>query len=138
MKKNKTKPGKAFLPFILTVIGTQDNVAADLAIDTANATIAANAATASGDTGKITTGALTTAADTWEAAATITNTKVVATSRIYLTVTAMTGTIGTNGVPHAVVSAIGTGSFTLRYGNIGTAALTGAFVISYRVVNTVA
>ena len=133
-RSKKVKQG----PVILTVIGTMDNVGADLVTGNANGTIAANAVTTNGDAGIITTGALSTAADTWEAAVTVTNSKVVAGSTILLTVNTMTGTIGTNGVPAAVVTAKATGSYTLRIGNIGTAALSGAFTIGYRVINTVA
>lgn len=136
--RKATKQG----PFIMTVIGTMDNVAIDgittNAAAVANATIAANAVTTQGDSGIITTGALTTAADTWEAAVTWTSAKIAASSVILLTVNTMTGTIGTNGVAHAVVTAKTAGSCTLRIGNIGANALSGAFTIGYRIINLVA
>lgn len=137
-RKSANKQG----PIIMTVVGTMDNLGADLvttnAAAVANATIAANAVTTQGDSGIITTGALTTAADTWEAAITWTSAKIAATSVILLTVNTMTGTIGTNGVAHAVVTAKTAGSCTLRIGNIGANALSGAFTIGYRIINLVA
>ena len=116
----------------ITVAG---NTKADVAAQSADSTISANAVTANGDFGIITTGAVTTAADTWEAAVTFTNSRIAAGSTILLTVNTMTGTIGTNGVPHAVVVAKTAGSCTLRIGNIGANALTGAFTIAYLVIN---
>jgi len=111
------------------------NLGADVASVGANGTISANAVTANGDFGIITTGALTTAADTWEAAVTFTNDRIAAGSAIELTVNAMTGTVGTNGVPAAIVTARTAGSATVRIGNIGANALSGAFSFSYRVYN---
>lgn len=111
------------------------NLGADVASVGANGTISANAVTVDGDFGIITTGALTTAADVWATPATVTNANVKTTSVILLSVNSMTGTAGTNGAPVAIVSAKGTGSFTLSYGNVGTNALSGAFTISYRILN---
>jgi hypothetical protein len=111
------------------------NLGADVASVGANGTIAANAVTVQGDFGIITTGALTTAADVWVTPATVTNAAVKSTSTIVLSINSMTGTAGTNGAPVAVVSAKVDGSFTLSYGNVGTNALSGAFSISYRVLN---
>jgi len=111
------------------------NLGADVASVGANGTISANAVTTEGDFGIITTGALTTAADTWATAATVTNGRVKSTSTIVLSINSMTGTVGTNGVPAVLVSAKTDGSFTLQYGNVGTNALSGAFSISYRILN---
>lgn len=111
------------------------NLGADVASVGANGTISANAVTTEGDFGIITTGALTTAADTWATAATVTNARVKSTSTIVLSINSMTGTVGTNGVPAVLVSAKTDGSFTLQYGNVGTNALSGAFSISYRILN---
>jgi len=138
--KSKIKKAKDKLtaPFILTLLSTT-NAGFDGVNVTANGTIAANAVTANGDSGILTTPSLTTAADTWEAAITWTNSKIVATSIIVLTVNGVQGTIGTNGCPHAVITAKGTGSCTLRVGNIGANALSaGAVTIAYLVINTVA
>lgn len=138
--KSKTKKAKATLsaPFILTLLSTS-NAGFDGVNVTANGTIAANAVTANGDAGILTTPSLTTAADTWEAAITFTNSKIAATSDILLTINSMQGTIGTNGCPHAIITAKGAGSCTLRVGNIGANALSaGAVTIGYRVITPVA
>lgn len=116
----------------LTVAG---NTKADVAVTGANGTIAANAVTANGDFGRLTTPALSTAADAWEAAITFTNSNIKATSSIFLTVNTVGGAVGTNGVPHAIIDGQTDGSCTLYVGNIGTAALSGAAVISYLVIN---
>lgn len=96
----------------------------------ANGTEAANAVTASGNAGFITTSALTTAAGatysiTW------TNTKITATSVIGLTIQG-----GTNTVFSVQFSCVaGAGSATLVIRNIGpTDALNGTIVIGYSVL----
>ena len=116
----------------ITVAG---NTKADVAAQGANGNISANAVTANGDFGRLTTPALTTAADAWEAAITFTNSRITSTSTILLTVVSAGGTVGTNGVPHAIIDGQTDGSCTLYVGNIGTNALNGAAVISYLVIN---
>jgi malic enzyme len=114
------------------------NLLADVAVAgaTPTGTIDTNAVTINSDYGVITTGALTTAADTWEAAVTFTNSRIKTTSAVLLTINNVTGAVGTNGVPHAVIDVVSDGSAVLRIGNIGTNALTGAFTIAFRVYNT--
>lgn len=133
MKKNSKKIA---YPVILTLMATSVD-AFDGIRATANGTVSANAVTVNGDGGIITSPALTTAADTWEAAVTVTNSKVTTSSAVIVSITTQAGTIGTNGVAAAVVTAVGSGSFTLRYGNIGTNALAGAIKVAYHVINPV-
>jgi len=133
MKKNfKKGAGPVILTLMATSVDAFDGIRA-----TANGTVSANAVTVNGDAGIITSPALTTAADAWEAAVTVTNSKVTTSSAVIVSITTQAGTIVTNGVAAAVVTAVGSGSFTLRYGNIGTNALAGAIKVAYHVINPV-
>lgn len=131
--KRKTKQAV----IILTVLNPSTNVGADVVVTTANGTIATSAVTANGDAGIITTAALTTAALTWEAVITFTNSRITSSSIILFSIDEMAGVPGTNGVPTVIVDTRTTGACTLYVGNTHpTAALSGAFKFSYLVINT--
>ena len=113
------------------------NLGADVASVGANgATIAANAVTANGDFGVLTTPALTTAASTFEAAVTVTNDRAKTTRAIDVWVQEYSGTPITNGVPDVYVVSRADGSFVIRYGNTNaTNALNAGIKVGYRIWN---
>lgn len=99
-------------------------------------TEAANAVTANGVSGAITTSTLTNAAlatytITW------TNNKIVAGSRIFMQIASYAGTYATNGIPYiAVARATGANTATIVIGNVHAVnALNGACVLSFLVLN---
>jgi len=96
----------------------------------ANGTEAANAVTASGKAGVITTSALTTAAG-GSYAITWTNTQIAAASAIQLTLMGGTNTI--KNITLQATAGVGTSTLTI-YNNDGVAALDGTLFIAYQVV----
>jgi hypothetical protein len=102
---------------------------------TTQATSNTTAVTLNGNCGKIAMfGNLTTAADAISAAFAVTNSFVGTASTVIAQVVAYTGTIVTNGVPVAVVSGIGSGTFNVQILNVGTAALAGTVTINFIVM----
>jgi len=122
-------PGVGAANYLLTG-GTQQMLAnSQLNFAKVNGTEAANAVTASGQSGVITTSALTTAgaasyAITW------TNTHITATSTILLTISGGTNT--TENVTLKVTPGAGTATLTI-YNNTAATALNGTLLISYLV-----
>lgn len=79
---------------------------------------------------------LTTAADAASASIVVNTTAVTASSRIYWSIISYAGTYATNGVPFVALGAIvAATSFAFQIINIGTAALSGAIGIAFKIEN---
>ena len=88
--------------------------------------------TSNGAAGQITTVSFTTAT-TATSTFTVTNSSVLATSYVTVAMVSYGGTILTNGIPIITVSSVSAGSFNISVLNAGANALSGVFVLQYKV-----
>jgi hypothetical protein len=81
--------------------------------------------------GRITTVALTTAANTVEAPFTVTNSYVAADSVVIATISGYSGSTITNDLPQVYIDDVAAGSFKVIVGNGGAGTLDGTVTISF-------
>jgi hypothetical protein len=133
------KRGDKYQNYVMPVEDFATSIAPTVApalYDTANVTQGTSittAVTVNAASGIITTVSATTSANSTEASGfVVNNTNVLSTSKIQLTCQ-YAGQA--NGVPVALVSAIANGSFTVRLGNGGSAALNAVVKIHFTVID---
>jgi len=110
---------------------TGETVAADRAVT--QITSVTTGVTINSSAGAITTvtqTALTDDQDTF----TVTNDKVAAEDTVVLSIKSYSGTLGTNGMPCAVVTAVADGSFNITIANMDNATLSGVLVINFVII----
>lgn len=123
-------PGSATAKFVLDTGTTTMAAGSQIVLAKADGTEAANAVTASGNAGVITTSSLTTVGGS-SYAITWTNTLITSTSVIGLTIQGGTNT--TQNITFTVVPGAGTATLTI-YNNTAATALNGTILIGYTVL----
>ncbi len=123
-------PGAATANFVLNTGTTNMAAGSQIVLAKANGTEAANAVTASGNAGVITTSALTTAGGA-SYAITWTNTKITATSVLSFCIQGGTNTV--QNITFTCVPGAGTATLTI-YNNTAATALNGTILIGYSVL----
>jgi hypothetical protein len=123
-------PGAATANFVLDHGTTTMAAGSQLILAKVNGTEAANAVTASGNAGVITTSSLTTAGGS-SYAITWTNTEISATSVVLLTI--MGGTNTTENITLKATAGSGTSTLTI-YNNTAATALNGTILIGYAIL----
>lgn len=121
----------------LTVAGTTTGTGTSFFGAVCTVSASSNAGTCNGQRGTYTTASLSTAHSAAATAQTVTNSAVAGTSSIVLcSVTAYSGTFGTNGNPTAACIATGASTFTINIVNAAdTNALSGTVGVSFLVIN---
>jgi len=123
-------PGAATANFLLNTGANAMAAGSSITFAKVNGTEAANAVTASGVAGALTTSSLSTAGGS-SYAITWTNTAITATSSVLLTLAGGTNT--TENITLKVVPGSGTATLTI-YNNTAATALNGTIIISYLVI----
>jgi hypothetical protein len=139
LKETKTShtnsiPGESLENFVVGVLANPTCCVKTLKLSKSSVTQSGTITTGvtlNASAGKITTVALTTAANAVEAAFTVTNSYVAADSVIIATVTGYSGSTTTNDLPQVYIDDVVAGSFNVIVGNGGSGTLDGTVTISF-------